>query len=92
MIHGILAFVFQGRVCPRCRKERTGHWGRYITGVPFDEWVCHTCHAVEQIRRVKATTDITPRAWGPEVEGADQIAPGLYVGRESYSVFTKDKK
>lgn len=91
MIYGILAFVFQGRVCPRCQKERTGHWGRYVTGVPFDEWICHTCTAVEQIKRThlwRASSVV----WGPEVEGADQVSPGLYVGRESHSVFTKDKK
>jgi hypothetical protein len=43
-------WLFQGRVCPRCRDERTGHWERYITGAPFDEWLCVTCTAVERIR------------------------------------------
>lgn len=51
MIRRFLRFVFFGRTCPRCKDEGTGHWGRYITGVPFDEWMCETCTVVEQILR-----------------------------------------
>lgn len=90
MIRRLVSFILFGRLCPRCKEEPTGHWSRYVTGVPFDEWVCHTCHAVEAIRRIEIRHQ--PKVWGPEVEGADQISPGLYVGRENHSIFTKDKK
>lgn len=42
-------FFWFGRLCPRCNQERTGHWGRWITGVPFDEWICMTCETVDRI-------------------------------------------
>jgi rubredoxin len=61
MIREAIVFLFQGRVCPRCRVERTGHWGRYVTGVPFDEWTCPTCHAVEWIRFRKAVSESVDR-------------------------------
>jgi hypothetical protein len=46
-----LGWFFGGQWCPRCGVERTGYWTRYVTGVPFDEWVCVTCEAVEEIKR-----------------------------------------
>lgn len=33
----------------------------------------------------------TSSLWGPEIEGADQVSPGLYVGKESESVFSIPK-
>lgn len=46
-------WFWYGRICPRCGEERTGHWGRWVTGVPFDEWICETCRVVKIINRVQ---------------------------------------
>jgi hypothetical protein len=49
MIRRFWGWLWRGCLCPRCKVERTGYWTRYVTGVPFDEYICDTCLAVEQI-------------------------------------------
>jgi len=36
--------------------------------------------------------DINVVLWGPEIEGADQVEPGVYVIRNVRSIFTLAKK
>jgi hypothetical protein len=51
-----LKYLLFGCLCPRCKKNRTGQWGRYITGVPFDEYICDDCDLIERIKRQNERT------------------------------------